>query len=942
MSYFILSSRLFIAFFLLLFVQLNLFAQNLPTTICPPLGGDRADIVSVQSAYRANNGSDVTLTVPANVNKVLLTISSHSSVIPTPNAKENLGDENFLTASIVIDMIEETSSGILNYADSTAIPGTGTNLYTWINVPFGTFVSTQIALGQITPNLLNDIRITKSGNVLTVTESNTTLISSYLAEYTSSVTNSLLSISNGRMVFTGGVATRSLAIPNNTSLIVLSKKGTVRKSNYDSEGGTEEGYSDAKYIIDLDANRINGFNTLANGANIAFRSTYSVVNHTASDSTRFLSLPGANRIGDFSGKSSTSDATNDIGIENPRIYTNNGNLIISRNAEYRSDFDDIYLVEFLERTGLGMAVDFIETKSAFLPKGIIPPGQANGGSDSVVVSIPAGANFIFVRQAGNANNSGNRHNENALASYAVINLNTETANGYYWQQVGFTDQTTRRDDNYVYTNLPLDGTSSRNPTYSDGYYSKQFVTNQDSSFYDLTFLLSPDKSSITVRNKFGLVANTYQVITNLDFFGERPDFAFSTDINTDYKISNQGECGEVEVDITICNPGAGASPGGLPVSFYDKDPTIDASAILLFTGNFPEVIDQADCSSLPFDVDYEALSLDPNAIEFIAILNDNGSFVPGGVGNAVGNTFTLASLSTQTSDYKECDYDNNLITIPIQNIMDCPTANSLTTSNRSPDLTGSWDHVNATGLSVTVNNVTYVLGVDQALSVLNGTWTLSLSTANVILPNMDAIYPVTANSSNAQGFLIDQTTNELTILNPLSVGCVDFVGVNTNGMVALNWSTSTETNNFGFRIERSNSGSDFKEIGFVNGAGNSTITSNYNFIDRNANAGNNYYRLISIDYNQKESQECKIISVKVDAKATAVQIYPNPSNGIIYLNKGLEVINQIELMDVSGKVLLNQIGDLNEINFQNLAHGVYYLRIRTENGVSTHKVINQK
>lgn len=146
---------------LILHVQLN--AQNLPTSICSPLGGDRANIVSVQSAYRPNNGSAITLTVPMGVTKVLLTISSHSSVIGAPDARQNLGDENFITASIVIDYVAQNSSGILNYADHTNTNGSGTNLYSWINVAFGTFVSTQPlqqgGIGQKTPNLLNDITI---------------------------------------------------------------------------------------------------------------------------------------------------------------------------------------------------------------------------------------------------------------------------------------------------------------------------------------------------------------------------------------------------------------------------------------------------------------------------------------------------------------------------------------------------------------------------------------------------------------------------------------------------------------------------------------------------------------------------------------------------------------------------------------------------------------
>lgn len=175
---------------------------------------------------------------------------------------------------------------------------------------------------------------------------------------------------------------------------------------------------------------------------------------------------------------------------------------------------------------------------------------------------------------------------------------------------------------------------------------------------------------------------------------------------------------------------------------------------------------------------------------------------------------------------------------------------------------------------------------------------------------------------------------------PLAVGCDDFKGVNNSGIVDLSWNTSSEKNNSGFRIERSQNGQAFHEINFVDGAGNSTLSNSYSIIDYNPFSGNNYYRLISIDENQKEMVECKVIQVNVGTKSSAIQLYPNPSRGVVYFNKGLEVVNQVELLDASGKMLMSEVGNLTELNFEHLVQGIYYLRIRTESNVTTHKLLN--
>ncbi|MFC2094794.1 hypothetical protein ACFLSH_04110, partial [Bacteroidota bacterium] len=68
-----------------------------------------------------------------------------------------------------------------------------------------------------------------------------------------------------------------------------------------------------------------------------------------------------------------------------------------------------------------------------------------------------------------------------------------------------------------------------------------------------------------------------------------------------------------------------------------------------------------------------------------------------------------------------------------------------------------------------------------------------------------------------------------------------------NGVVELNWTTATETNNQGFDVEK-NSGDGFQKIGFVPGFGTSTDIHNYSYVDGSVEEGTYSYRLKQVDY----------------------------------------------------------------------------------------------
>lgn len=95
----------------------------------------------------------------------------------------------------------------------------------------------------------------------------------------------------------------------------------------------------------------------------------------------------------------------------------------------------------------------------------------------------------------------------------------------------------------------------------------------------------------------------------------------------------------------------------------------------------------------------------------------------------------------------------------------------------------------------------------------------------------------------------------------------------------LNWKTSTETNNFGFQVERSNDRVTFEQIAFIPGSGTTTEAKTYNYGDTVLTYKENYYRLKQLDFNGSYSYSNIIkIHLNLPGRFTLSQNYPNPFN----------------------------------------------------------------
>jgi hypothetical protein len=82
-------------------------------------------------------------------------------------------------------------------------------------------------------------------------------------------------------------------------------------------------------------------------------------------------------------------------------------------------------------------------------------------------------------------------------------------------------------------------------------------------------------------------------------------------------------------------------------------------------------------------------------------------------------------------------------------------------------------------------------------------------------------------------------------------------------------------------------------------------------------------------------------SINENTTANNITIYPNPVKDQLNITVENEKINNIKIMDVTGKVLQTFEENLTTINVANLSKGVYFLQIQTDKGIAIKRFIKE-
>ena len=248
------------------------------------------------------------------------------------------------------------------------------------------------------------------------------------------------------------------------------------------------------------------------------------------------------------------------------------------------------------------------------------------------------------------------------------------------------------------------------------------------------------------------------------------------------------------------------------------------------------------------------------------------------------------------------------------------------------------------------SNTTYTTGSGTSFScpLAAGVAALILSYNPSLTPIQvrDAMRNTASRSQNPDreyGWGIINALNAINFATPVELLSLNAEIIGKN--VQLNWITATETNSYGFSIERSRNNSSFEEVGFVNAAGNSSSIKNYKFVDNLTVSGKYYYRLKQIDMDGTFEYSPEVeVSINNPDDFSLSQNYPNPFNPSTKVKYSVPFNSNVKL--VLYDVLGNKIGQIfegtkdagiyeatisaNDFSFP-LTSGIYFLKLETEN-----------
>ena len=183
---------------------------------------------------------------------------------------------------------------------------------------------------------------------------------------------------------------------------------------------------------------------------------------------------------------------------------------------------------------------------------------------------------------------------------------------------------------------------------------------------------------------------------------------------------------------------------------------------------------------------------------------------------------------------------------------------------------------------------------------------------------------------------------------PISLSTFDIK--QSGDLVAIEWTTETETNNDFFSVMKSYDAITFDVIGDVPGVGTSTVKHSYNLNDENPQIGINYYKLKQTDFDGHFTYST-IKSLNFTSKNVDFLVYPNPSkfeNITIIVNVKRTEDLQLMITDIIGRQVFttNMSVDKGQkkillIDYTILNPGTYYFSIIGNEFIETKKVIVQ-
>jgi hypothetical protein len=236
-------------------------------------------------------------------------------------------------------------------------------------------------------------------------------------------------------------------------------------------------------------------------------------------------------------------------------------------------------------------------------------------------------------------------------------------------------------------------------------------------------------------------------------------------------------------------------------------------------------------------------------------------------------------------------------------------------------------------------------GTSFSCPILAGAAALVLQVDPTLTPMevLDLFRQTASQSNNPDRFMGWGIINTLATIQliPVPVEITLFSGNYANGAVHLEWTTATETNNYGFEVQKRYDNTSYEKIGFVPGNGTTINGMQYSYEDNGLLAGRVYYRLKQLDFNGDFEYSNEIMVEVINLTDYQLfQNYPNPFNPSTSIKYSVPAQSKIKisLYDIIGNEVSTlfegvQESGVHDINLtaDNLPSGVYFVSMTAEN-----------
>ncbi|MCC9166756.1 GDSL-type esterase/lipase family protein [Pontibacter harenae] len=169
--------------------------------------------------------------------------------------------------------------------------------------------------------------------------------------------------------------------------------------------------------------------------------------------------------------------------------------------------------------------------------------------------------------------------------------------------------------------------------------------------------------------------------------------------------------------------------------------------------------------------------------------------------------------------------------------------------------------------------------------------------------------------------------------------------------VHLSWQTASEINNSHFEVQRSGDNVDFRTIGRVAGAGNSSINIKYTFTDKAAPVRQLYYRLKQVDFDSTFAYSNVVAVQNSNSKNISISLYPTlAKDAVVTLQAEALPANEtveVAIHSIEGKLVKRTTAQTDETGKlllkialpKALSAGLYTARTTVSDQLYQHKLI---